>query len=117
LAKFKAVNDKYGHDVGDNVLKEYTKIISSLLRSSDIFCRIGGEEFVIILPHTNIENAKSIAQKLRITVESSKVIIPITISFGVVEYKKGENLDSIFKRVDNALYKAKKSGRNRVEVG
>lgn len=111
---FKKVNDSYGHDVGDEVLKEYTKFIASYLRDVDIFSRIGGEEFIIILPYTNRQNAIHIAQKLRAAIEESKKIVPITMSFGVTEYIKGEDMEFIFKRVDSALYEAKHSGRNKV---
>ncbi len=113
---FKKINDTHGHDVGDEVLKHYTKIIQESLRESDTFCRIGGEEFIIILPHTNKEQAVKIADKLRKTIEQSKKIIPITMSFGVTQYISGESEDYLFKRVDNALYRAKENGRNRVEV-
>jgi len=114
---FKKVNDTYGHDVGDKVLIEYTQLISSQLRDEDIFCRVGGEEFVVILPHLKLENSVKVAQKLRKAVEDSKKIIPITMSFGVVENLKDEDIDMIFKRVDEALYKAKDGGRNMVVAG
>lgn len=114
---FKEVNDKHGHGVGDEVLIEYTKMINSLLRDADVFCRIGGEEFMIILPHASRDEAQQIAEKLRIKVEECKKVIPITISFGVVEYIPGEEIEFIYKRVDDALYKAKASGRNIVVVG
>jgi len=114
---FKEVNDKYGHNVGDEVLIEYTKLISLKLRESDVFCRIGGEEFIIILPHTKRPNAIKIAEKIRIDIESTKKVVPITMSFGVVEYVQGEDNESIFKRADKALYKAKESGRNKVIAG
>ena len=109
---FKDVNDKYGHDVGDEVLKEYTKLIASFLRETDIFCRIGGEEFMIILPNAIKEDALMIAEKFRSEVETCAKVVPITMSFGVTQYIKGEDTEFIFKRVDNALYKAKKDGRN-----
>ncbi len=114
---FKQVNDKYGHTVGDEVLVEYTKLIGSLLREGDTFSRIGGEEFIIILPYAKIEEAQKIAEKLRVKIESFKKVLPITMSFGVVEYIMGEDIELIFKRVDDALYKAKDSGRNIVVVG
>ncbi|MDQ1263416.1 MAG: hypothetical protein QG559_417 [Campylobacterota bacterium] len=113
---FKKVNDVYGHDVGDRVLVEYATLISEHLRESDVFCRIGGEEFALILPHTTKAGAYKIADKLRIIVQEHKEVLPITMSFGVVEYKKGEDLDFLFKRADEALYEAKHSGRNRVVV-
>jgi diguanylate cyclase (GGDEF)-like protein len=111
---FKTVNDTYGHDVGDEVLKEYSKLILSHLRENDIFSRIGGEEFMIILPHVNAKEAFRVANKLREKIELNKKIVAITMSFGVTEYIRGEEMDFIFKRVDSALYEAKNSGRNRV---
>jgi len=111
---FKKVNDEHGHGVGDSVLVEYSKLISSMIRGGDNFCRIGGEEFMLILPHTTKEDAKKLAEKLRESVENYKKILPITMSFGVVEYIKGEEAEFIIRRVDEALYEAKESGRNRV---
>ena len=113
---FKKVNDEHGHGVGDRVLVEYSKLIVSMLRKGDTFCRIGGEEFMIILPYANKKYSQKIAQKLRITVQEYKKVLPITMSFGVVEYIKGEDIEHILKRVDEALYEAKNSGRNRVVV-
>ncbi len=114
---FKKVNDNYGHDMGDNVLVQYTKYIASMLRETDIFCRIGGEEFIIILPETTKDKAYLLAQKLRESVENYKNVLPITMSFGVAEYEKGDDDTSIYKRVDVALYKAKETGRNKVVLG
>lgn len=114
---FKRVNDQYGHDVGDQILVEYTKLIASMLRQTDIFCRIGGEEFTIILPHTTSEDAKKIAQKLCYEIEHAKIILPITMSFGVTQHKQDDTPQSILKRADRALYSAKEKGRNRVVVG
>lgn len=111
---FKQVNDEHGHGVGDSVLVEYTKLISSIIRNGDIFCRIGGEEFIIVLPHAAKEPATLLAEKLREEVYNYKKVLPITMSFGVVEYITGEDLEHILKRVDDALYEAKESGRNRV---
>ncbi|MBN2783070.1 MAG: GGDEF domain-containing protein, partial [Campylobacterales bacterium] len=114
---FKVINDENGHDVGDEVLVVYTKFIASKLRESDIFCRIGGEEFMIIVPELDKDEAYKLAQKIREGVENYKKILPLTMSFGVVEYIDGESEQSLLKRVDKALYKAKDSGRNRVELG
>ncbi|MCW9025959.1 MAG: diguanylate cyclase, partial [Thiovulaceae bacterium] len=113
---FKHINDEYGHIIGDEVLMEYTKFISSHLRESDVFCRIGGEEFIILLPYTKKKDAEKIAEKLRVNVEEYKKVVPITISFGVSQYIENEDVNSILKRVDDALYEAKNSGRNRVSV-
>jgi len=114
---FKDVNDKHGHSVGDEVLIEYTKLICSLLRECDVFCRIGGEEFMIILPHVTLDDTKKIAEKLREEIENYKKVVPITMSFGVVEYEEGDEIESLLKRVDDALYRAKESGRNGVVAG
>jgi len=113
---FKKVNDIYGHDVGDRVLSEYSSYIRSMLREIDEFCRIGGEEFIIIAPHTDRDSAEILARKLRKAVEEYKKIVPITMSFGVTQYIEQESEDSLFKRADKALYKAKNDGRNRVVV-
>ena len=114
---FKIVNDKHGHAIGDEVLIEYSKLVNSHLREADVFCRVGGEEFMIILPYTPKHDAKEIAQKLRIVIEAYKKVVPITMSFGVVEFEKSDDFEAIYKRVDDALYKAKESGRNMVVVG
>jgi len=113
---FKKINDSYGHDVGDKVLIEYTRLITMYLRDSDIFCRIGGEEFALILPHVNKSDAYKIADKIRMKVQDHKQILAITMSFGVTEYVKGEDLEGTFKRADKALYEAKNAGRNKVVV-
>ena len=113
---FKKVNDIHGHDVGDKVLIEYSKLINSMLRDIDEFCRIGGEEFIIIAPHIDKNSALLLAEKLRKAVEAHKKIVPITMSFGVTQYIEQESQDSLFKRADEALYKAKDNGRNKVVV-
>jgi len=114
---FKAVNDNYGHDVGDSVLKELTKLVSSHIREDDIFARWGGEEFMIIL-NTNITVAERFANKLRKTIEEHhfKYVDTITCSFGISRYKENDDSVKILKRVDTMLYSAKKSGRNCVVV-
>ena len=114
---FKKVNDNFGHDIGDKVLVEYTKYIASMLRDTDIFCRIGGEEFIVILPNTTKDKAYALAQKIRESVAQYKAVLPITMSFGVAEYEKGDDDISLYKRVDMALYKAKETGRNKVVLG
>jgi len=114
---FKVVNDKYGHTVGDEVLKEYSKFVKSYLREDDVFSRVGGEEFMIVLPYTSKDAAKEIAEKLRKAIETYKKVVPITMSFGVVEFEKNDDFESMYKRVDEALYSAKESGRNMVVIG
>lgn len=111
---FKQVNDKHGHSVGDEVLVEYTKLISTIVREADVFCRMGGEEFMIMVPYADLQKARILAEKIRRKVEEHKVVLPITMSFGVTEYIKGEDADHILIRVDEALYEAKENGRNQV---
>jgi len=115
---FKNVNDTYGHLVGDNILQEVGKILSVCSRDSDIVARWGGEEFAVMLPQTNIENAYLVAEKLRATIEKHKfdTVSHITCSVGVGQLHLGEDKDTLFKRADVALYKAKNNGRNRVEM-
>lgn len=115
---FKNVNDTYGHLVGDNILQEVSKILTICSRDTDIVARWGGEEFVLMLPQTNIEQAYLVAQKLRATIEKHKFddVKHITCSIGISQFHKNEDKDTLFKRVDEALYKAKRSGRNRVEI-
>lgn len=114
---FKKINDRYGHDVGDKVLVEFGNLIKNSLREGDIFARIGGEEFAILLPLTTKDKAYILAQKLREMVQNSSGTIPITMSIGLVQYEKGDDAGAIFKRADALLYKAKEAGRNRVVIG
>lgn len=115
---FKNVNDTHGHLVGDNVLQEVSKILTICSRDSDVVARWGGEEFVLMLPQTNIEQAFLVGEKLRATIEKHKFddVKHITCSIGVSQFHNKESKDTLFKRVDTALYKAKNSGRNRVEM-
>ena len=113
---FKKVNDTMGHVVGDEVLVEYSQLISSLLRDVDEVFRVGGEEFVIIAPHITKESAAKLAEKLRKAIEEHKKIVSITASFGVTDFVVCENEESFYQRADDALYEAKNSGRNRVVV-
>ncbi|MDO9305367.1 MAG: cache domain-containing protein [Sulfuricurvum sp.] len=116
---FKQVNDVYGHDVGDQVLIKIVDIAASCLRGSDIFARIGGEEFMIILPQTTLESSIDIGERLRVSVQEYTFdnIGKITISLGVAQYRKEETFKEIVKRVDTALYDAKNNGRNRLIPG
>ncbi|MCT7498513.1 diguanylate cyclase [Aliarcobacter cryaerophilus] len=116
LDHFKNVNDTYGHDVGDYVLNETCRVVEKDLRENDTFARIGGEEFLILLPNTNIEDAFYIAQRIRQNIEQHKFkdIPKLTISLGVAEANEPILSTELLKKVDLALYKAKKEGRNRV---
>lgn len=116
---FKKVNDTYGHDVGDLVLKQFALTIKKSMRPVDILGRFGGEEFMVIC-NAEINEAMEIAERLRQAVVADPVKIsdsrgiPITASFGVAEYEAGDTPGTIFKRADNALYQAKENGRNKV---
>ena len=114
---FKRVNDQYGHDVGDLILQELSQVISVNIRKSDIFARIGGEEFALILPNNSLDNALTFAEKLRETIARNifSKVGHLTISLGVTELKNDDTIDTIYKRADLALYKAKQNGRNKVE--
>lgn len=111
---FKKVNDTYGHQVGDYVLQTLAKILKQNIRNSDIVGRYGGEEFMVIAPETNAEEALRLAEKLRQSVEQFTFndVNKVTISIGVSELKKEGNPDEMIKTADEALYKAKEQGRN-----
>lgn len=113
---FKNVNDQHGHDVGDIVLKNLAQTINKATRQNDILIRWGGEEFLVLMPKTDIPHAVKYGEKIRCLVEESDLYkaLPITISVGVAKWSVGESLDRTFKRADQALYLAKKQGRNRV---
>ncbi|WP_457568709.1 diguanylate cyclase [Desulfurobacterium sp.] len=117
---FKKINDSYGHEAGDKVLKEVVDKIRSLIRSSDILIRYGGEEFIIYLPHTTASDALKLAERIRKNIEDMVIEVPggkkvkVTVSLGVAQREPGESLEEVIKKADEALYRAKESGRNRV---
>jgi diguanylate cyclase (GGDEF)-like protein/PAS domain S-box-containing protein len=115
---FKIINDQYGHQAGDKVLKRLTRLISTNIRSIDFFARWGGEEFVILSPGTDINGAEILAEKIRKKVESHIFSDPehLTLSFGVASYRTGDNAAKLINRADEAMYEAKENGRNRVQV-
>ena len=115
---FKDVNDTYGHLMGDKILKEFASILESNSRKTDTIGRWGGEEFMIICPETDINEAIKVAENLRLKIENHKfpIINSKTSSFGVTVYMKGDDHKSIVARADEALYCAKTNGRNRVEA-
>ncbi|MBO0334366.1 PleD family two-component system response regulator [Sneathiella sp. CAU 1612] len=120
---FKRVNDAHGHDVGDDVIKEFSNRIGTSVRGIDLACRYGGEEFVVIMPDTDLSVAASVSERLRrqiaekpVSVRKGSLDLELTCSIGVTVSKKGEESDSLLKRADEALYKAKRDGRNRVVV-
>jgi two-component system cell cycle response regulator len=119
---FKQVNDTYGHDIGDEVLKEFAKRISANVRGIDLACRFGGEEFVVVMPDTDLPFAFSISERLRQSIETTPVKISsaphalnITISIGIAGLEDGDaGAEALLRRADQALYRAKRSGRNKV---
>ena len=120
---FKAINDTHGHDGGDTVLRELAGRIKQATRSVDLCCRTGGEEFVLVLPGTDLQAAHAIAERMRKMVASKSFAvaagktIPVTVSIGVTSLEGVEDSPAkILKRADEALYSAKREGRNRVEV-
>ncbi len=115
---FKQVNDTYGHPLGDMVLKEIVAQAGEHIRKTDVLARWGGEEFVILLKHTQLEGAANIAERLRSSIAQIKFeqVGQVTCSFGVALFGDDDDLESINKKVDEKLYRAKEKGRNRVEV-
>jgi two-component system, cell cycle response regulator len=119
---FKAVNDEHGHAVGDRVLQELASRLKQAIRNIDMVCRIGGEEFVIVLPNTSTDVATKIADRMRRSVSgtpfnvgSSAGPLTVTVSIGVAAVESAsDTMENIMKRADEALYSAKRAGRNRV---
>ncbi len=118
---FKQINDTHGHQVGDEVIKAFANIILDEVRKYDVACRYGGEEFLLFLPDTKLEQAVTIAERLRTLLEA-KVIdqtpekIYVSASFGVAAHHKSQAIEQAIKRADSALYRSKQNGRNQVQV-
>jgi len=115
LDSYKSINDQHGHLVGDEVLIEVTKIIANANREADVFARLGGDEFVILTSSTNLEGARIHAERLRQDIEryTFDTVGKLTCSFGVTEFiPESDDIVSLLKRADTALYKAKEKGRN-----
>ncbi|MDJ0872477.1 MAG: GGDEF domain-containing protein [Gammaproteobacteria bacterium] len=119
LDHFKAVNDRYGHVVGDHVLKAFTARVAESYRASDIFFRYGGEEFTLVLRNTELAGAACLAERIRESVENRPMTtdagpVSLTVSIGVAELANGDHAASLLGRADAALYTSKAQGRNRV---
>lgn len=114
---FKEINDNYGHEAGDSVLQELTRLVNGMIRQADIFARFGGEEFVILAHNSDVGAGCELAEKIRRAVHqhSFTQVGRVTCSFGVAQYLPDDTTDSIIKRADDAMYSAKKRGRNLVE--
>jgi diguanylate cyclase (GGDEF)-like protein len=116
---FKKVNDNYGHDVGDYVLQRVSKILKKNLREQDVVSRWGGEEFLIMLPDTELDSAFFVAEKLRVAIKDAKMEFEehsfgITMTFGVSEFNRQNGLEKSIKKADDALYEGKQTGRDKV---
>ena len=118
---FKQVNDTYGHDCGDEVLKGFADRLRGIIRGGDLLCRLGGEEFVIVMPGVDVEAATRIAERARLAIEEEPFVIdpngraiPVTVSIGVAERGADDDAGSLYRRADRALYRSKSEGRNRV---
>ncbi len=118
IDNFKNINDSYGHAIGDGVLRELAEMLKKHCRIEDVAARIGGEEFILLLDHCDLNNCKNKAEEFRQHIEElMPQNIKVTASFGVTEYLvEDEVFDSFFSRADKALYNAKENGRNRIEV-
>ncbi|QTF91005.1 diguanylate cyclase [Halomonas sp. BM-2019] len=114
---FKAVNDRHGHDTGDEVLRRVAERLAGSLRSTDLLARWGGEEFAILLPGTPLRGAATFAERLRSRIAESRLLgLSITVSIGLTEYRPGDAAAVLLGRVDSALYRAKRGGRNGVVI-
>jgi len=122
LDDFKAVNDRHGHQVGDEVLREFAQVLRATVRESDVAGRWGGEEFVLLLPGTEAEGGAQLAERVRAAQAERSVlgrdgeVVRVTCSFGVAQFREGTVERELFAQADRALYEAKRRGKNRVEV-
>jgi len=116
IDNFKTINDSYGHEMGDRVLVQVARTVEESLRKTDTLIRWGGEEFLILLPETALNDAVHLARKLRERIENrqSAIPLPVTASFGVTEWSGGQSLDNLISRADTKMYEAKHMGRNRI---
>lgn len=114
---FKLINDRHGHDCGDKVLKQLTDFLKKQVRQTDFIARWGGEEFLVLLPQSNSDNALALLDRVRSDLRKLRGELPLyTVSSGIASYQPGESIDALLKRADDALYEAKRLGRDRSEI-
>jgi two-component system cell cycle response regulator len=120
---FKRINDTYGHQTGDEVLREISARCRQTLRSNDLFGRYGGEEFLVVFPETNLDEAGAVAERLRVAVGGQPIrigngdkVVEVTVSIGLGVHAPGLDFDKLVERADAAMYAAKQAGRNVVRV-
>ncbi|RMD46315.1 MAG: GGDEF domain-containing protein [Aquificota bacterium] len=118
IDNFKNINDTYGHQKGDEVLKKVAKIFKENLRKTDHFGRFGGEEFIIIVPELTDKDAYLLAEKLRKLLENTRFdhIDKVTASFGISQFEEGKSITQLLKEADSALYTAKRTGKNKTVI-
>jgi two-component system cell cycle response regulator len=123
LDDFKEVNDRYGHQAGDTVLREFAALLRESVRDIDLAWRWGGEEFLLVLPGTDLDGAAHVAERVRRALQGRIVLsvdgepIPVAASFGVAAYPQSRTASELFAAADGALYEAKRTGKNRVSTG
>jgi two-component system, cell cycle response regulator len=119
---FKRINDTYGHDAGDLVLKGFAAELQHMVRGGDLVCRLGGEEFVVAMPGVDSTHAAGMAERARRTIENAEFPIPaagsvsITVSIGLANLRGEQDSADLYRRADRALYRSKSAGRNRVTL-
>ena len=122
LDNFKQINDRYGHPVGDEILVEFAQVVLSLLREGDVFARMGGEEFCILLAHTRASQALEVAERVREFVaahpfQTSAGVVRLSLSLGIAGCDAPvQSIDRVLSMADQAMYRAKQGGRNRTEL-
>jgi diguanylate cyclase (GGDEF)-like protein len=121
LDNFKYINDRFGHQAGDKILRDFSARVQQQVRRADCFGRIGGEEFVLVLPRTTVQEAEFIVERMLATIRMSRPLkdrpdFQYTFSAGIAEAQPGDTVDDLYARADSALYSAKLAGRNRIEL-
>jgi two-component system cell cycle response regulator len=120
LDDFKQVNDRFGHEAGDDVLRAFARVLRGTVREVDVAARLGGDEFAVLLPETDADGAEAIADRLRIRLEELRLVTPdgatlsVTASFGFASSPPVESVEDLLAAADDALYRAKHQGKNRV---